>query len=203
METTAAQDPWASPRRVAGWAAECGISTEIPTDAFVLLAAQIDRYKAHPWTANDIADMKKIGLQQRDDRQARHKAARLLREEARPWRNIPSMAEHLRRWDEAIAVLRMPRGALDNPYNWLNFSESGNDMRPWTYMASEISGWLVQILRGYCQPEPTFGESSPVVRFAHKALAFIGVNEGPKPKTLGNKLRETLTPLLEDWPDAR
>jgi hypothetical protein len=194
------EDPSASERRVAGWIAECGIDAGIPIAAFVLLAGQIDQYKARPWTTDDIAKTKEIGLHQMEDRRVRHDAARRLREEVRPWRDIPSMAERVRLWDEAIAVLRMPRGILDNPHNWLRFSPQGKDIRPWTYMGTEIGGWVLQILRSYKLPRPSFGVKSPVVLFVHKALAFIGVNEAPTPKTIGNTLSKTLAPLLEDWP---
>jgi len=174
--------------------------TEVPFGNFVPMAARISQYKKRPWIADDIAKMKEIGLHQMEDRRARHDAARRLREEARPWRDRPGMAEHVRRWDEAIAVLRMPRGTLDNPLNWLYFSPQGGNMRPWVYMATEIAAFLVQILRGFKQDKPTFGKQSPIVVFTDKVLRFIGVKRAPDPKALGNKLRETLAPLLTDWP---
>jgi hypothetical protein len=176
------------------------IITEIPFYHFLVMAARISQYKKRPWIADDIAKMKEIGLHQMEDRRVRHDAARRLREEVRPWRDRPGMAEHVRLWDEAIAVLRMPRGTLDNPHNWLRFSPQGKDMRPWVYMATEIAAFLVQILRGFKQDMPTFGEQSPIVVFTDKVIRFIGVNRTPDRKTLGNKLRETLAPLLTDWP---
>jgi hypothetical protein len=173
---------------------------EIPPDHFLLMAARISQYKKRPWTAADIEELKKIGLDQMKQRRIRRLAAESLQVEAEPWRRVPGMAEHVRRWDEAIAVLRMPRGMMDSPHNWLHFSQHGEDMRPWVYMATEIAAFLVQILRGFKQGVPSLGEKSPVVVFVHKALLFIGVNNPPAPKTLGNKLRETLAPLLKDWP---
>jgi hypothetical protein len=191
----------ASERHVASWIAECGIDTgKIPIEAFVLLAWQIRQYKARPWTADDIAELKRGALVKMRSRKALNDTIRLLETEARPWRKIPSFANHVHRWDEAIAVLRMPRGTLDGPYNWMRFSAHGQDMRPWTYMGTEIGGWVLQILRSYKLPRPSFGVKSPVVLFVHKALAFILVNDAPTPKTIGNTLSKTLAPLLEDWP---
>jgi hypothetical protein len=190
----------ASLRRIARWMAECGISATIPTEAFCLLAATIDQFKARPWTVADIAEMKKSSLEQIADRRRRRLAATSLETEAEPWRLIPGMAGRVRRWDEAIAVLRMARGAQDSPDNWMHFSGCGQNMRPWTYMATEIGGWVLQILRSYELPRPSFGVKSPVVQFVHKALTFIGVKDAPQPKTLGNKLRVTLARLLRNWP---
>jgi hypothetical protein len=193
----AEEDPWASERRVASWIAECGIDAGIPIEAFVLLAWQIGQYKVRPWTTNDIAELKRGGLAKMHSRKVLNNTIRLLETEARPWRKIPSLANRVRHWDEAIAVLRMPRGT---PYDWMRFSAHGQDMRPWTYMGTEIGGWVLQILRSYKLPRPSFGVKSPVVLFVHKALAFIGVNDAPTPKTIGNTLSKTLAPLLEDWP---
>lgn len=193
-------DPWNNERCVAEWLKEAGITADIPVESFVLLAGRIKHFSARPWTSDDIALLKKSGLEQIEHRHLRRLAVESLNWQAQPWRKIPGMAEHVRRWDEAIAVLEMPIGALDIPYNWLSFSKQGQDMKPWVYMATEIAGFVLQLLRSYGLPAPTFGEKSPVVKFTHKALTFVSINKMPTPKTLAHTLAKTLAPLLKDWP---
>lgn len=180
------------------------IITEIPLGLFVPMAGLISQYKRKPWTGADTKELRRLWTIRNGQRRILKEAASILSRDAEPWRKIPGMAEHMRRWDEAIQVLEAPRGTETNPHEWLYFSEGGqgDDMEPWVYMATQIAAWLAQILRSYEQPPPSFGEKSPIVVFTHEALQFIGVNRTLSRKTIGNELRKRLAPLLKDWPKA-
>jgi hypothetical protein len=88
-------------------------------------------------------------------------------------------------------VLRMPRGAVDYPNDWLDGAKPGKPMQPWSYMATEIAGYTLQALRPF-RPSVSLRHDSGMVKFVCEALEFIGVHKLPACKTLSDLLRKNL-----------
>jgi hypothetical protein len=190
------QEPWAAERSIKARLMHHKIIDEvdgIPPEAFVLVVAKLGDFKRRPVTNQDMAKLKKQGSKQTDDRKNLNLAASILTREIEQgkWRNLPSFKEHVRRWEEAIAVLRMPRGAVDNPNDWLDGAKPGKPMQPWSYMATEIAGYTLQALRPF-RPSVSLRHDSGMVKFVREAMEFIGVNKLPACATLSALLRKNL-----------
>jgi hypothetical protein len=79
----------------------------------------------------------------------------------------------------------------------------GPELRRFVLSLPKVGLSLLESARDLYEERGYFGRhiaQSPIVVFTDKVLRFIGVDRAPDPKTLGNKLRETLAPLLTDWP---
>jgi hypothetical protein len=165
----------------------------VPPEVFVLVAAKLSDFKRRPVTDQDMAKLKELGGKQIDTRKYLNLAAGILDREIEQgeWRNFPAFKEHVLRWGEAIAVLRMPRGAVDNPNDWLDGAKPGKPMQPWSYMATEIAGYTLQALRPF-RPSVSLRHDSGMVEFVREALEFIGVNKLPACATLSALLRKNL-----------
>ncbi len=165
----------------------------VPSEAFVLVAAKLRDFKRRPATDHDMAKLKEQGGKQTDTRKNLNLAASILHREIEQgkWRNLPAFKEHVRRWEEAIAVLKMPRGAVDNPNDWLDGAKPGKPMQPWSYMATEIAGYTLQALRPF-RPSVSLRRDSGMVEFVRETLEFIGVNKLPACATLSSLLRKNL-----------
>jgi hypothetical protein len=179
----------------------------IPHGAFVLVWAQIDKFKyrpndeidgrplRRPVTDRDMLEMKRRGFELREKRRALRSAAKILEAEIDDLR-AAGLQEHVRRWAEAIAVLRMPRSVIDDPRHWLRGAKSGPPMRPWAYMATEIAGTLMGVLKAYGVPTP-LRRTSAIPRFTLEALKFIGVEKLPAITTLEKVLQKNLAGIAE------
>jgi hypothetical protein len=190
-------DPWAAEQSIIALLCKCKIDAdEIPPHQFFLVAARISQFKQRPATKCDMAEMTRIGRKQRGQRKILNQAVKVLRSEVENgrWRDIPSMGEHERRWGDAIAVLQMPRGALDNPYDWLRIERQGPAMQPWSYMAVEIAACLMPVLKGY-RTSASLQPAGGVTKFTQEALRFIGVNKLPALTTISKVLRKKLQNL--------
>ena len=102
------------------------------------------------------------------------------------------LREHLQRWEEAIAVLKMPRGAVDNRNDWLDGAKSGPPIRAWSYMATEIAACTLQALRPFKQQDVSLRHDSGFVEFIREVLEFIGVSALPARSTLSKLLEKNL-----------
>jgi hypothetical protein len=120
---------------------------EIPVEEFAFVAAQIAQFKRKPVTVEGIEKLKQDARWQRTRRQGLDRAADLLNRERAEYRKL-GWREHERRWEEAIAVLRMPRGVFDNPNDWLR-DLNNHGITPWDYMASTIVCTLFHALVPY------------------------------------------------------
>jgi hypothetical protein len=192
-------DPWEAERRIIAILRECKIddADEIVPQQLGLLAERISQFKRRCVTEPDMAEMTRAGRALREQRKQLDLAAEILRDEVHRWRDISSMGEHVRRWNEAIVVLRMPRGAHDNPRDWLHLhsKKTGPAIQASTYMAVEIAGYLIHVLNAYgikvsLQPE------GGVTKFTRKALIFIGTNKIPTLKKLSERLIENLGAMV-------
>ncbi len=166
---------------------------DVPPQAFVLVAGKLRDFKRRPVTDQDMVTLKKEGGKHFDARTDLNNAVRILRSEIEQgnWRKFPAFKERVRRWEEAIAVVRMPRGAIDNPNDWLDGAKTGKPMQPWSYMATEIAGYTLQALRPF-RETISLRHDSGMVLFVREALEFIGVNKLPACATLSNLLRKNL-----------
>jgi hypothetical protein len=191
-----ADDPWAAERSIKARLMHHkvidkvdGVSPEI----FVLVAAKLGEFKRRPLTDEDMATMKEVGGKQAVTRATLNRAARILQSEIEQgrWRSQPNFKEHRRRWEEAIAVLKMPRGAVDNPNDWLDGAKSGSPMRAWSFMATEIGGYTLQALRPFRQ-DVSLRHDSGFVEFIREVLEFIGVSKPPAGSTLSKLLEKNL-----------
>jgi hypothetical protein len=190
-------DPWAAEQSIKARLMHHKVIDEVDgvsPEIFVLVAAKIGDFKRRPLTDNDMAKMKEAGGRQAATRAALNRAAGILHSEIEQgrWRNQPSFKEHLRRWEEAIAVLKMPRGAVDNRNDWLDGAKSGPPMRAWSYMATEIGGYTLQALRPFKQQDVSLRHDSGFVEFIREALEFIGVSKPPSGSTLSKLLEKNL-----------
>ena len=190
-------DPWAAEQSIKARLIYHKVIDEIDgvsPEMFALVAAKISGFKQHPLTDEDMATMKEVGGKQADTRAALNGAARILYSEIEQgrWRSQPSFKEHLRRWEEAIAVLKMPRGAVDNRNDWLDGAKSGPPMRAWSYMATEIGGYTLQALRPFKQQDVSLRHDSGFVKFIREVLEFIGVSKLPATSTLSKLLKKNL-----------
>jgi hypothetical protein len=193
-----ADDPWAAERSIKAQLMHHKVIDEvdgISPEMFALVAAKLSDFKRRPLTDEDMATMKEVGGKQADTRAALNRAARILHSEIEQgrWRNQPNFKEHLRRWEEAIAVLKMPRGAVDNRNDWLDGAKSGPPMRAWSYMATEIGGYTLQALRPFKQQDISLRHDSGFVKFIREVLEFIGVSKPPAGSTLSKLLEKNLT----------
>jgi hypothetical protein len=143
-------DPaWADERNVRLVLMKHGVEgvEEIPVEEFAFVAAQIAQFKRKPVTVEGIEKLKQDARWQRTRRQGLDRAADLLNRERAEYRKL-GWREHERRWEEAIAVLRMPRGVFDNPNDWLR-DLNNHGITPWDYMASTIVCTLFHALVPY------------------------------------------------------
>jgi hypothetical protein len=196
MASIANGDPWAAERSVRAVLERCGVDVGgVSVEAFVFVAGLITQYKRRPVTADDIKEMVRISSMQRTSRKVLDRAAGILRSEIDngKWRTQPGFKEHVRRWEEAIAVLQMPRGPLDNPDEWLKITSHG--IEPWDYMATSIACTLVHALLGQ-NVKPSFRRNKGVVKFIREALSFIGLTKLPSESTVANRLNKRLGRML-------
>jgi hypothetical protein len=181
------------------WAAEQRVKTllckfipdvdEISEGSFVLLADRISQFQHHPVTNRHMAELKQAGLRQIGNRTALNQAADILREEMEKWRGHPQFGEHVRRWQEAIVVLEMPRGPFDSPHDWLHAAPRGSAIRGWTYMAVELAGYVIQILRAY-KIKASIQRAGGVTKFVREVLIRCGVTRSLP--TISKALRANL-----------
>lgn len=167
---------------------------DVSPEMFVLVAAKLGEFKRRPLTGEDMKTMKEVGGKQADTRATLNRAVGILISEIEQgrWRSQPNLKEHLRRWEEAIAVLRMPRGAVDNPNDWLDGAKSGPPTREWSYMATEIGGYTLQALRPFKDQDVSLRHDSGFVGFIREVLEFIGVSNLPACSTLSKVLEKNL-----------
>jgi hypothetical protein len=190
------KEPWAAERSIKARLMHHKIIDDVDgvrPEAFVLVAAKLGDFKRCPVTNQDMAKLKKQGGKQTDDRKNLNLAADILTREIEQgrWRSFPAFKERVCRWEEAIVVLRMPRGAVDNPNDWLDGAKPGQPMQPWSYMATEIAEYTLQALRPF-RPSVSLRHDSGMVKFVREALEFIGVNKLPARATLSALLRKNL-----------
>lgn len=121
------------------------------------------------------------------------RTAEILRDEMKIWKTRQIMGEHVRRWEEAIGVLEWPRGAIDNPHDWLlgGRAKTGDSVRAWTYMAVEIVALTLQVLRGY-RIATSLGRGAAMIKFTVDILRFIGVNDLPSEGQISRVLTKHL-----------
>jgi hypothetical protein len=190
-------DPWAPAlREVAALLEQYKVIDgldSIPDDAFMLVVGRIIQFRKRPITDPDMAKLKALGSQQVARREILDRAADILRGEISlgKWKDIPGLNDHLRRWEEAIAVLQMQRGATENPRDWLRGAKKGPAVRASTYMATEIATQTMQVLKSF-HVQVSLRNTSGFVRFIRDALKFIGVNNPPSEKELSKVLRKNL-----------
>lgn len=167
---------------------------DVPPDIFCLVAGKLRDFKQRPITDEDMAKMKELGGEQADARAALNRAAQILYNEIdqRKWRSYPEFKEYLRRWEEAIVVLKMPRGAVDNRNDWLDGAKSGHHVRAWSYMATEIAGYTLQALRSYREQDVSLRHDSNFIKFIREVLEFVGVNKPPSCSTISKVLGKNL-----------
>ncbi len=192
-----ADDPWTAERYIKARLMHHKVIDEVDgvsPEVFVMVAWKIGDFMRRPVTDEDMAAMKKAGGRQADIRAALNRAAAILHGEIEHgrWRSQPNFTEHLRRWEEAIAVLKMPRGTVDNRTDWLDGAKSGPPIRAWSYMATEIGGYTLQALRPYRHQDVSLRHDSGFVAFIREALEFIGVSRPPACSTLSKLLEKNL-----------
>jgi hypothetical protein len=155
----------------------------IPLDAFTLVVGTITTFKMHPITPGGMAKVTALSKQQLARREILDRAAEILADEIERgnWRNFPALAGHVRQHEAAIAILRTPRGVHELPNSWQRAAKQGDPVRPSTYMAVEIAGWVVWALRSR-RVEPR--NAAGLARFIRDALAFIGVNDLPNEREI-------------------
>jgi hypothetical protein len=192
-------EPWAPERGIAGllehYKVIDGVDC-IPVEAFTLVANCISQFHKRPPTDADMAKLKALGSKQVAGREILDRAADILRGEIRrgKWKDVPGLSEHNRRWEEAISVLEMPRGATENPHSWLRGTKTGQRMRAWSYCATEIATYVMQVLKDY-GVRASMRHTSGLVKFIQDALKFIGINNVPSESQISKVLRKNLAPI--------
>jgi hypothetical protein len=190
--TDLSQDSWSNERAVYERLKQYGVVDDldrIPVEAFVLAAGAIANFKRCPVTARDMDQMKALGKQEINRRAAFNKAAALLQAEI----DCPGTAGHLhvQQWSAAIAVLKMPRGGITElPGSWIRATKKGDSIRAWTYMATEILGWILWSLKSYEVDHSR--KMTGLARFARDALGFIGINDLPSEREILKALDKNL-----------
>ena len=112
-------DPWAAERSIKARLMHHKVIDEVDgvsPEMFVLVAAKLGDFKRRPLTDEDMATMKEVGGKQADTRATLNRAAGVLHSEIEQgkWCSQPNFKEHLRRWEEAIAV-RVPYCSMRAP----------------------------------------------------------------------------------------
>jgi hypothetical protein len=122
------------------------VDAKLPhTDSWIIPAGVINLYIRDPWTNSKTETLKKIAIKAKKERKIFNDAAKILESDAEQFGD--TLAEHHRRWAEAIIVLRYPRGATDNPRDRISkIKPNGPAVTAPVYIAVEIASCLVQIL---------------------------------------------------------
>lgn len=184
-------DPWNNERAVYERLKHHNVVNDgdcIPVEAFVMTVGTIAKFQRRPVTGDDMAQMKALGKQEIDRRVAFNRAAAFLQEEI----DRPGTAGHLhaQQWSAAIAVLKMRRGGITElPGSWIRAAKCGDSIRPSTYMATEIMGWILWALKSY---ETELRNAAGVARFTREALGIIGVNTLPNEREILKALQKNL-----------
>jgi hypothetical protein len=164
-----------------------------PVVTWVLAADAVRGYQRRPWTNQDAGVLAAGIRRARAERKILDQAAGILEADAR---RFPMNAEWQRRWEEAVQMLRMPRGAADNRHDHVSrIAKQGPAQRGWAYTARQLMGWIVSTLMA-AQVPVSSSDTSPFLKSLRELLEFIyPPDELPAPSTLSK--------VVSDYIDGR